>query len=95
MHDLARFLPPRLSPLNCVQYIRRQRKYLCHDPEERCRVGDLVMIKQHPNISKRKHFEVVQILEKSPAHLAEEQQQQQSAGSDTLTSDASTGRSSS
>ena len=34
-------------------------------------MGDLVMIRECQRVSKRKHFTVAEILEKSPAHLAE------------------------
>ena len=50
--------------------MKRRKKYLCHDPESTCRVGDLVMIRECQPLSKRKHFTVARILELSPAHRA-------------------------
>ena len=55
--------------------MKRRKKFLCHDPESECRVGDLVMIRECQRLSKRKHFTVAEMLEKSPAHLAEIEEQ--------------------
>lgn len=51
--------------------MKRRKKYLCHDPDSSCRVGDLVMIRECQPLSKRKHFAVAEILELSSAHRAE------------------------
>ncbi len=39
--------------------VRRSKKYHAHDPENRCKVGDKVNIRECVPISKRKRFEVV------------------------------------
>ena len=55
----------------CPQYVKRRKRVLCHDPESSCRVGDVVLIRECQKISKRKSFAVSQIIDMSPAHLAE------------------------
>ena len=57
------------------QYVKRRKRYLCHDPESACRVGDLVMIRECQPLSKMKHFAVASILDVSPAHKAEEDEE--------------------
>ncbi len=39
--------------------LRRSKKYKAHDPENGCRTGDVVRIKECPPISKDKHWTVV------------------------------------
>ena len=39
--------------------IRRSKKYMAHDPDNHCKVGDVVSIRECPPISKRKRWEVV------------------------------------
>jgi len=46
------------------KYIRRQAKYMTHDPHDRCQVGDKVKIIESRPISKRKRWQVVEIIEK-------------------------------
>jgi small subunit ribosomal protein S17 len=41
------------------KYIRRSNKLHAHDPENRCKVGERVRIRECPPISKRKNWEVV------------------------------------
>ena len=41
------------------KYIRRSKKYAAHDPDNRCKVGDVVRIRECRPISKNKCFEVV------------------------------------
>ena len=41
------------------KYIRRSKKYAAHDPDNRCKVGDVVRIRERRPISKNKCFEVV------------------------------------
>ncbi|CAI8014227.1 Dipeptidase 1 [Geodia barretti] len=65
------YIPPAFS-----QYVKRRKKYLCHDPESSCRVGDLVMIRSCQPLNKRKHFTVAEILDLSPAHRAEIEREQ-------------------
>ena len=46
------------------KYIRRHSKYLAHDPQNRCRLGDRVKIIESRPISKWKRWRVVEIIEK-------------------------------
>ena len=41
------------------KYIRRSKKYAAHDAENKCKVGDTVLIRECRPISKNKCFEVV------------------------------------
>jgi small subunit ribosomal protein S17 len=47
------------------KYMRSQTKYLVHDPENKCMVGDRVRIIETRPISKRKRWQVLEVLEKS------------------------------
>lgn len=40
--------------------VRRSKRYHAHDGENRCKVGDVVRIRECPPISKSKSWEVVQ-----------------------------------
>lgn len=41
------------------KYIKRSKKFAAHDPDNRCKIGDRVRIRECPPISKRKRFEVL------------------------------------
>lgn len=41
------------------KYVSRSKKFKAHDPENKCKVGDKVTIRETKPISKDKHFEVV------------------------------------
>lgn len=41
------------------KYIKRSKKFAAHDPENRCKIGDRVRIRECSPISKRKRFEVL------------------------------------
>jgi small subunit ribosomal protein S17 len=41
------------------KFIRRTKKYLAHDEENRCKVGDVVSIRESRPLSKRKAWEVI------------------------------------
>jgi small subunit ribosomal protein S17 len=41
------------------KFIRRSKKYAAHDAENRCKVGDVVRIRETRPISKTKRFEVI------------------------------------
>lgn len=43
------------------KFIRRTNKLHAHDPNNRCRVGETVKIRECPPISKRKHWEVLEV----------------------------------
>ncbi|MBN2059103.1 MAG: 30S ribosomal protein S17 [Deltaproteobacteria bacterium] len=45
------------------KYIRSRAKYLVHDPQNRCNVGDKVRIIESRPISKMKRWQVIEILE--------------------------------
>ena len=47
------------------KYVRRQAKYLVHDPQNKCLVGDRVRIIETRPISKMKRWQVLEILERS------------------------------
>lgn len=47
------------------KYMRSQTKYMVHDPENRCMVGDRVRIIETRPISKRKRWQVLEVLERS------------------------------
>jgi small subunit ribosomal protein S17 len=51
--------------------IKRSKKYLAHDPEERYKVGDVVEIQESRPISKRKRFRVVRLVEGGRLDLVE------------------------
>jgi len=47
------------------KYIRRRSKYMAHDPKNQCRIGDKVRIMESRPISKRKRWQVMEILTKA------------------------------
>ena len=51
--------------------MRRVTKLYLHDPEQQCRVGDLVKIQETRPISKTKHWRLLEILQRR--QIAEEQ----------------------
>jgi len=51
--------------------IKRSKKYLAHDPEEKYKVGDVVEIQESRPISKRKRFRVVRLVEEGRLDLVE------------------------
>ena len=60
------------------KYIRSQAKYMAHDPQNRCRLGDRVRIIETRPISKRKGWQVIEIIERS---VEEDLEQKDSASS--------------
>ena len=54
----------RMDPFLMAQYVHRK-KYMVHDPEDACAVGDTVKIVKSRPISKRKHHVVTEIIHKS------------------------------
>ena len=46
------------------KYYREQKKYMAHDPYNRCQLGDKVSIIESRPISKNKRWQVVEILER-------------------------------
>ena len=51
--------------------IKRSKKYLAHDPEEKYKLGDVVEIIESRPISKRKRFRVLRLVESGRMDLAE------------------------
>lgn len=49
------------------KYIRDRVRYMAHDPQNKCEVGDRVKIIETRPISKRKRWQVISIIEKSVA----------------------------
>ena len=47
------------------KYIKRRNKYMAHDPENECAVGDKVQIIEHRPISRRKRWHLEKVLEKA------------------------------
>ena len=47
------------------KFMRRNVKYMAHDPENTCSVGDRVMIEECRPLSKSKRWRVTEILEKA------------------------------
>ena len=47
-----------------TKFIRRNSKYLAHDPRNMCRAGDMVRIIESRPISKTKRWQVIEIIEK-------------------------------
>jgi small subunit ribosomal protein S17 len=47
------------------KYVRSRKKYMAHDPENRCHAGDKVRIIESRPISKRKRWQVQDIIERS------------------------------
>jgi len=55
-----RVLHPRYK-----KYLRRRKKYKAHDPENRCKMGDVVEIIESRPLSKDKRWRVVRTLVKA------------------------------
>jgi small subunit ribosomal protein S17 len=47
------------------KYVRRHKKFMAHDPENSCGVGDKVQIIESRPMSRRKRWALVKILEKA------------------------------
>jgi small subunit ribosomal protein S17 len=48
------------------KYIRRHKKYMAHDENNQCRIGDIVQIIESRPISKSKCWRVRSVVEKAP-----------------------------
>jgi len=46
------------------KYIRRRKKFMAHDPENQCSIGDKVKIIEHRPLSARKRWLLTEIVEK-------------------------------
>ncbi len=47
------------------KFVRRRKKYLAHDEDNECKVGDKVLIEETRPLSRRKRWRVKKILEKA------------------------------
>jgi len=54
------------------KYVRRRKKYMAHDENNECRVGDKVLIEETRPLSRRKRWRVRQILERAKVIEKEE-----------------------
>jgi small subunit ribosomal protein S17 len=48
-----------------LRMMRRTKKYMAHDEENNCHVGDLVRIQESKPVSRHKHWRVVSVLEEA------------------------------
>ena len=65
MEKTALILVERLTKHQIYgKYIRRRSKYMAHDPQNKCRIGDHVRIVESRPMSKRKRWQVMEILTK-------------------------------
>ena len=48
-----------------MKYVRSQSKYMVHDPRNMCRIGDRVKIVESRAVSKRKRWQVIEIVERA------------------------------
>ena len=55
------------------KYTRSHTKYLAHDPQNRCQIGDRVRIIETRPISKRKGWQVIEILDRSAVEESEQE----------------------
>ena len=46
------------------KYLKRRKKYMAHDPQNSCGIGDKVRLVESRPISKRKRWAVADIIEK-------------------------------
>lgn len=51
-----------------LQYVCKHKKFLCHDENNECHDGDLVIIKECKPYHKTKYFRVVEIIEKAQSY---------------------------
>jgi small subunit ribosomal protein S17 len=54
------------------KYIRSRSKFLAHDPQNRCEIGDKVRIIESRPLSKKKRWQVLEIVERRDVGKAEE-----------------------
>ena len=55
-----------------LKYVRSQTKYMVHDPQNNCREGDKVKIIETRPMSKRKRWQIIEIIERSAIGEPEE-----------------------
>jgi small subunit ribosomal protein S17 len=47
------------------KYLRRRAKYMAHDPQNACQIGDKVRIIESRPMSKLKRWQVIEVIEKT------------------------------
>jgi len=47
------------------KFIKRRKKYMAHDPENKCNIGDRVLLIENRPLSKKKRWVLREILEKA------------------------------
>lgn len=66
MEKTAVVLVNRLSKHRAYgKFIRRHSKYMAHDPQNICQIGDMVKIVESRPISRRKRWKLVEIIRKA------------------------------
>ena len=66
MEKTALILVERLTKHRTYgKYIRRRSKYMAHDPQNKCQIGDKVRIVESRPISKRKRWQILEITKKA------------------------------
>ncbi len=66
MNKTALVLVERLTRHGSYKkYVRRRAKYMAHDPKDMCQIGDKIRIIESRPISKRKRWQVIDIIEKA------------------------------
>ena len=71
MEKTALIMVERLTKhLKYGKYVRRRKKYMAHDPKDMCNVGDKVRIVESRPISKRKRWQVINVIGKSKTEKA-------------------------
>lgn len=64
MFQLLLLILLKLISSSEFQYIRKRKNFFAHDEYEECREGDWVVIKGCKPLSDKKHYNVVEILER-------------------------------
>ena len=73
MDKTATVLVNRLTKHNTyMKYVSSQKKYMAHDPQNRCQVGDMVKIIESRPISKKKRWRLLEIIRDSAMTAASE-----------------------
>ena len=71
MEKTALIMVERLTKhLKYGKYVRRRKKYMAHDPNDMCNIGDKVRIVESRPISKRKRWQVLNVIGKSKTEKA-------------------------
>lgn len=66
MDQTALVLVERLTKHRTYQkYVRRHAKYMAHDSQNRCHIGDKVRIIESRPLSKNKRWQVIDVIEKA------------------------------